>query len=216
MSVESSLYQQMKDDIRLHHLPSGVPLKQAELSQRYGVSRIPIRDVINLLKAEGWLTPHGKRGVMVPLLDWKEAEELYLMRAKLETLALERAFPSLTNSVLGAAQDILEQLDGDKLSMLERGDLNWQFHATLYRCGGEGTLFRTLVMLHQQVERYMGFQYVVMGYANKSQQEHYQMLDWLRQKELKTALNLLKSHIVVAGKAMVQHLKDHSGGHHAV
>jgi DNA-binding GntR family transcriptional regulator len=83
-----ALYQQLKQDIRDNKLPIARPLKQQQLAADYGVSRIPIRDVLQRLKNEGWLTQSGKRGVMVHPLSATEAEDLYIMRMYLEPLFL--------------------------------------------------------------------------------------------------------------------------------
>ena len=49
-----ALYQQLKQDIRDNKLPIASPLKQEQLAANYGVSRIPVRDVLQRLKNEGW------------------------------------------------------------------------------------------------------------------------------------------------------------------
>ena len=105
------LYAKMKMDIRDNQLPIAQPLKQEALSERYGVSRIPIRDVLQRLKNEGWLITSGKRGVMVPHLNAGEAEDLYLMRMYLEPLILGHAIPKMTHQIIGKAADILNEID---------------------------------------------------------------------------------------------------------
>ena len=50
-----TLYQQLKQDIVQGKLPEKQALKQAQLAERYGVSRIPIRDALQRLKNKaGW------------------------------------------------------------------------------------------------------------------------------------------------------------------
>ncbi|MGB7392251.1 GntR family transcriptional regulator, partial [Marinomonas sp.] len=95
------LYQKIKDDILNNRLPVGRPLRQVELSDRYGVSRIPVRDALLQLKAEGWLVPHGKAGHIIPDLNWQEAEDLYLMRADLEPRLFSYAFEGIQADDIG-------------------------------------------------------------------------------------------------------------------
>jgi len=106
------LIEQLKADILNGALPRGCPLRQQELSARYNVSRIPVRDAIAQLKNQGWLVTHGKAGVMVPELNWREAEDLYQMRMALEVHLLEHALPNLTHEVLGRAKDINKNVAG--------------------------------------------------------------------------------------------------------
>ena len=85
-----TLYQQLKQDIVQGKLPEKQALKQAQLAERYGVSRIPIRDALQRLKNEGWLVEHGKSSVMLRPLNADDAQDLYLMRMHLEPTLLAR------------------------------------------------------------------------------------------------------------------------------
>jgi DNA-binding GntR family transcriptional regulator len=201
-----ALYQQLKQDIRDNKLPIASPLKQEQLAAEYGVSRIPIRDVLQRLKNEGWLTQSGKRGVMVHPLSATEAEDLYIMRMYLEPLILSHAMPKLNHQILGQATDILEQLDQPKLSITQHGDLNWQFHACIYQAAKRPTLFNNIANLHQLCSRYIGFHSVELDYKKTSQQEHYQLLEAIKGKQLGKAKAILKQHISEAGEILVAYL----------
>mgnify|MGYP000356715944 CR=1 FL=1 len=198
----------LKADIKAQNLPLGVPLKQADLAKRYDVSRIPIRDSLQQLLAEGWLVPHGKCGVMIPKLVRHEAEDLYRMRSALEVMLLELALPHLTHAILGQAKDYLEKLDEKDLGLLERGELNWLFHKTLYQAANRPTLFKMVEQLHTQVDRYIGFQCIPLEYDKQSQLDHYQLLAYLQAKQNQCALECLRSHIEEAGKVLITFLRD--------
>lgn len=201
-----ALYQQLKQDIRDNKLPIASPLKQEKLASKYGVSRIPIRDVLQRLKNEGWLTQSGKRGVMVHPLSATEAEDLYIMRMYLEPLILSHAMPKLNHQTLGQATDILEQLDHPMLSIAQHGELNWQFHACLYQAAKRPTLFNNIANLHQLCSRYIGFHSIELEYEKTSQQEHYQLLEAIKAKQTNKAKGILKQHISEAGEILVSYL----------
>lgn len=202
------LSEKIKDDILNNILPKGAPLRQVELSKRYGVSRIPIRDSLLALKAEGWLVPHGKAGLMVPNLHWKEAEELYLMRSQLEVLLLSFAFDFIRQTDVTKARKILAALEQDELSLIEKGNLNWLFHEILYQPADKQSIHKTVSSINQQVTRYIGFQYGPMGYKSQSQQDHYELLELIRLKKKSAALFLLKQHIEEAGEELTRFLKS--------
>jgi DNA-binding GntR family transcriptional regulator len=206
MSITEKLYLQLKQDIRANRLPIGVALRQEELSARYKVSRIPVRDVMQRLKNEGWLSSIGKVGLMIPPLNAQEAEDLSLMRVCLEPLLLGFAIPNLSNQVLGQAEDILQTLDRSGLSIAEHGDLNWQFHACLYHGAQRPTLFNTVANLHQQCGKYIGFHSVTLNYTSVSQQQHYQLLDAVKNRATEQAKSILAQHIQEASDILVAHL----------
>jgi len=201
-----ALYHRLKQDIRDNKLPIARPLKQEQLASEYGVSRIPIRDVLQRLKNEGWLIQSGKRGVMVHPLSATEAEDLYIMRMYLEPLILSHAIPKLNHQILGQATDILEQLDQPKLSIAQHGDLNWQFHACIYQAAKRPTLFNNIANLHQLCSRYIGYHTVELEYEKTSRQEHYQLLEAIKAKKLSKAKAILKQHISEAGEILVAYL----------
>ncbi|WP_444899153.1 GntR family transcriptional regulator [Microbulbifer sp. VAAC004] len=202
-----NLYEKIKADLQRGHFPAGQALKQAELAEFYEVSRIPIRDALQRLKNEGWLSPHGKRGVAVPEFDPLEVEDLYLMRMRLEPLIQTLAQKKLTGEILGRARDILDTMEGNpNLSAEQIGSLNWQFHATIYLAAERPTLFATVEQLHRQCERYIGYQSRSLDYQNTSQKEHYAILEALQQKREQEAASLLATHIETAGKLLVSFL----------
>jgi DNA-binding GntR family transcriptional regulator len=201
------LYLQIKQDIRVQNFAVGEALKQVELSKRYGVSRIPIRDALQKLKNEGWLTVCGKRGVMVPPLSAEEAEDLYMMRMYLEPLLLGHSLPRINNQNLGQAEDILEQIDdGTSLSIEQHGELNWQFHSILYEAANRPTLFNTVSGLHQQCGRYIGYHTLELNYLETSQDEHRHLLSAVKSKNHIKAKRILKAHIAETGEKLVTHL----------
>jgi DNA-binding GntR family transcriptional regulator len=130
------------------------------------------------------------------------------MRLPLEKLALELAFEHLNFALLGQAEDILVQLDNSHhLPPLEKGVLNWQFHYCLYQPCERPMLLRTLTQLHEQCERYLGFQFNALDYNPRSNDEHYQILAALKNRDLDKALITLNSHIKEAGLLLVEHLR---------
>lgn len=209
--AKMTLDSRIKNDIRADKLPIDTLLTQAWLSDFYQVSRIPVRDAIGKLLKDGWLVVEGKKGVKVPPLNAEQAQELYLMRVPLETLALELAFEHLNFASLGKAQDVLTQLKyNDSLTAIEQGQLNWQFHLCLYQPCNKPLLLRTLNQLHEQCERYIGFQATKLNYHQQSENEHYQLLEALKSRRLDQAIEILSQHIKVAGEQLVTSLRDSS------
>lgn len=201
-----TLYQQLKEDLQLGRFQPGQVLTQKALAERYGVSRIPVRDAIKRLQNEGWLAIHGKCGIKVPAFDAGEVEDIYLMRMHLEPLLLEFALPRLTRQRLGEARDILDRLD-KAFDAVQIGQLNHQFHCCLYQAAERPTLFATVQGLSRQAQRYIGYQARYLQHQDQSQQEHHQLLDYLQRNADEQALALLKSHIAQAGLAMLAHLQ---------
>jgi DNA-binding GntR family transcriptional regulator len=73
----------------------GVPLRQDAIAQDLGVSRIPVREALRQLEAEGLVTFSPHRGAVVSSLSLKEIRELFELRAEIESDLLRRAIPEM-------------------------------------------------------------------------------------------------------------------------
>jgi len=195
----------LREDILTGEIPAGVALTQEDLAARYGVSRQPIRSALETLFSEGLLVRHGRRGLAVSALSALEAEDLYLMRAELEPIALKLGAPHLTKEALGRAEDVLDALDRES-RVLQRGRLNWEFHKTLYELTRRPRMLDTLERLHQHAERYMSFQFDALDNREVSQKDHREILRACRAGEVDRAANLMRTHVVKAGRQLVQEL----------
>jgi DNA-binding GntR family transcriptional regulator len=87
---------QLEDDIVSGRIAAGAVLRQEQLSERFGVSRTPIREALRRLAALGLVSFVPNRGVRVRTLAREELREAFLVRAELESLATELATPRMT------------------------------------------------------------------------------------------------------------------------
>ncbi|HEX2913655.1 MAG TPA: GntR family transcriptional regulator [Chloroflexia bacterium] len=186
-------------------IKGGQTLRQEELAATFGVSRIPIREAFRQLEAEGLITIYPHRGAVVTELSPQEAQELYEIRLVLETTALEKAIPRLKQEDFKKAQAIIAATEG-QTDISHLGELNWEFHSTLYAAAGRPRLLSMLTNLHLTVDRYMRFELAALDYLPKSQQEHSALLEACRQQEVEKAVGLLREHIESAGKLLVDYL----------
>ena len=186
-------------------LPAGQPLRQEELAAQLGVSRLPVREALFKLQAEGLVTLHRNRGAVVAEMSAAEAQELCEIRCALEPLALRLAFPRLTEADLSTAEKTLALTDTQP-NVADWGEANWEFHRTLYQPSGRTRLLDLLGTLHLNVDRYLRFELSALSYKERSQSEHRAILDACRQREMDEAVRLLEDHIRVAGDQLVEHL----------
>jgi DNA-binding GntR family transcriptional regulator len=184
----------------------GQSLRQDEIATQFGVSRIPVREALRQLEAEGLVKIHLNRGAIVSALTPKEAQEIFEISSALEVKAIQLAIPNLTASDLEKAHVILENTD--KTSETEiLAKLNWEFHATLYQSAERPRLLTMIKTLHLNVERYVRLQMEHMDDLDRSQQEHYQLLKACQEHDTKAAVKLLTRHIDTTGKQVVAYLR---------
>src|SRR6188508_3842037 len=78
----------------------GTVLRQEQLSERYQVSRTPVREALRRLAALGLVSFVPNRGVRVRTITLDELHEAFLVRAELESLATEIAASKFTGEDL--------------------------------------------------------------------------------------------------------------------
>ena len=108
-------------------------IRQEEVAERLGASRLPVREALRMLEAEG-LTEHERhRGARVPSLSRHEVDVIYRMREQLEQLAIAESIPHLTAADVRHLEQVQERIealaDGDVGGFLE---LDREFHLASY------------------------------------------------------------------------------------
>ena len=127
-------------------LEPGSVLRQEQLSERFGVSRTPVREALRRLAALGLVSFVPNRGVRVRTLSHGELEQAFLVRAELEALVTEIAAPKLDEDALvelHACEQRFARLTKELRSREPGGDrrslmANWMranhaFHDVIYR-----------------------------------------------------------------------------------
>lgn len=200
---------ELRRDILSGTWPSGASLRQEHLARHLGVSRIPVRDALTVLQAEGLVAMVPHKGAIVAPLSLTTVEEAFAMRIALEPVALRSAFDRLSQSDLGAAADALEEEQGATTDY-DRAQANWRFHHSLYRAAPYPFLLATLKALHQTANRYL-----IMGQSTRlrseaSANEHRVLLAACRAGHLAEAISTLDAHLQAASDVLVTHLRSTS------
>jgi DNA-binding GntR family transcriptional regulator len=140
----------LEDDIVAGRIAPGSVLRQEQLSERFGVSRTPIREALRRLAALGLVSFVPNRGVRVRTLSREELREAFLVRAELESLATELATPRMTPDDLARLDEaesrfgtLTLELRAKARSGVEDNPLaiewmkaNYAFHDVIYQAAG--------------------------------------------------------------------------------
>jgi len=203
--ANESIADSLRADILRGKLKSGQALKQDEIAAQFGVSKIPVREALVQLKAEGLVNFYPNRGAFVSELSAVEADEIYVMRIALETAVLARAIPHLTVAHLNMPKEILDAIDREE-NIAKWGELNWEFHATLYSPAALPRVMDTIKTLHSNIARYLVLYLAGMAYQKKSQKEHRAILEACRHGNTEKAVAVLVVHLQGASDLLVAFL----------
>lgn len=186
-------------------LKGGDQLRQDEVATQLGVSRIPVREGLRQLEAEGLVKFLPRRGVLVSSLSADEVQEIYDMRIPLECTALRLALPHITEPDIRRAEEILDAIDRET-DIGRWGRLNDEFHAGLYALANRPRLLALITTLRANVGRYLRIYISLLHHKPRSQQEHRQILNAVRRRDVPGALEALEHHLEVACQGLVAYL----------
>jgi DNA-binding GntR family transcriptional regulator len=112
----------------------GERVRQADVAERFGASRLPVREALRMLAAEGLIEHETNKGARVPRLDMHEVDVIYQMRERLEPLALSESMPHLSGEDLRRLDDIQSQIE-EGTDVARFLQLDREFHLLTYsRC----------------------------------------------------------------------------------
>lgn len=185
-------------------LTEGEALHQSQLAERLKVSPIPLREALRLLEMEGLVDFRGRRGAIVTGLTLEEAREIYEMLSALEVNVLRIAFPSITESVVAEAERVLDEMkrQGDCIVWREQNIL---FHTLLYESADRPLTFDSIARLRQQVDRYIRLHLESM--REESQEQHRQILEAVKKKDLGAATAALADHLENTSKDLQSYMR---------
>ena len=182
-----------------------MPLRQDAIAAELGVSRIPVREALRQLEAEGLVVFNPHRGAVVSSLSIGEIEELFELRAQIESDLVRRAVPRVRREDISSAKDTLKAYDVAfrKGEITTWGKLNWEFHATLYAPADRVFTMAVVQRLHQQSDRYMRMQLVLTHGETRASDEHRAILAAIEERDVREAAHLMRDHILGAGRRLV-------------
>ena len=113
----------------------GTLLRQEDLAARFAMSRIPVRDALRLLEAEGLVTIATNRGAQVAQLSRAEVAEIFHLRILLECNCLALAMARMSDADIDRIERIRQRAEIDAATP-EWSPSDWAFHEALYRPSG--------------------------------------------------------------------------------
>jgi len=182
-------------------LKAGQPIRQEQIAQELGVSRIPLREALKQLEAEGFVSIEPHKGAVVATLSAAEVEELFELRLRLEGWLLADAIPRMQASDFAELAAINEE--SRVLDNLARwGEINWRLHEALYRPAGRPISLKFLKRIHDNLDRYIRLQITLTRDWDRAHRDHQELIELSRAGNVKGALAVLERHIRDTAQAL--------------
>lgn len=210
-TIAAAVAESLRERILDGEFKAGFPLRQDALAGEFGVSRIPIREALMQLEAEGLVKIHPHRGAIVSELSTEEVQELFALRVLLEPRLLEASARQLTPEDYGKLHQILQEYSAElRANHVRRwGELNTQFHMLLYRHAGQPRTLAIVANLLQECDRHTRLQLSLTDGMKRAETEHAELVRLCENGQVAEACSLLRTHIEDVGQSLRTYIEGH-------
>nr|WP_256667642.1 MULTISPECIES: GntR family transcriptional regulator [unclassified Pseudomonas] len=195
----------MRDAIVAGQFAEDEPIRQDDIARQFNVSKIPVREALKRLEAEGLVMFQRNRGAMVTRMSESELAQMFEVRMLLEDKALRLAIPNMTEATFARAERICQEFIGEN-NVGRWAELNWELHACLYEPAQRPFLISMIRSVNDKLERYLRMQMSLSAGKERADHEHHEILQACRDGDVERAAGLLDEHIAGVCKTLFEHL----------
>ncbi len=184
----------------------GERIRQEEVAESFGASRLPVRDALRRLEADGLVTIVANTGAWVSKLSESECADAYQIRERLEPLLLEQSMHKLGEDTVEELEDLADAME--KVEDVETFlRLDREFHLLSYSEAPSGMIRDMVERLWNTTQHYRRAFAQLNGIEEKSvtHMEHRLIIDGIRRGDTEETQRTLSGHIRRTRISLVQH-----------
>jgi len=201
-SAQDLAYTYLVEEITSGRLAAGARIKPETIAEALGVSRMPVREALRQLEAEGFVTIYLNRGAVVTELAAAEVMEIFEMRSVLEGLAMRLAAAAATEDdveELDAMAASMRRVVSDPVRWLERHEA---LHDRMVQLSGRPRLASEIRRLRLATLPQLRLYARSAGDPETLGHEHDVIIDALRQRDAALAERLAIAHVLANAEAV--------------
>jgi DNA-binding GntR family transcriptional regulator len=178
-------------------LKPGERLNESRIAKEMNLSKTPLREAINELISIGILVNEPFKGTMVKGLTKREAQELYSLRAVLESFALDLAFKRIgvhelqdLEGIVLEMEEVAKQQDLDRII-----ELDLKFHHYLVELSGHQTLLDIWEKIYGRITLYVTQKSQFFNDLKEDAQLHRLLLEIIAKRDIESIKKVLGDHM---------------------
>lgn len=202
--LASELVQKLERDIVTGVLKPGDKLDERSLSERFGVSRTPVREALQTLAGSGLVATMPRRGTIVASITVGELIEMFEVMAELEAMCARLAARRMARADIeklialsNECHELQEHADADAYY-----EANVRFHEAIYAGCRNSFLERQTKNVRNRLAPYRRLQLHRPGRVKRSNDEHADILNAISTGDAETASRVMQLHVAVQGEAL--------------
>lgn len=207
-SLAQHVYGLLRKEILTCTLAPGTEVSEAELAERFKLSKTPVREALATLRTDGLVRTYPRRGYQIVPVTFGDMNELFDLRTILEAGAAELASRRITDDEI----DNLNRLADVAYNRAEEPSLerfikaNRDFHVAIARASGNERLYRVLVRQIDELERFFYLGARLRDVSTETQSDHHAIVETLRRRDAEAARAIMVRHNEVTRKGLIEAL----------
>jgi DNA-binding GntR family transcriptional regulator len=211
-TLPQALYGQLREKILTGALKVGQALRQEELARHFRVSRVPLREALSRLQADGLIEARPHRGFAVTALHPDQIVEVFELRMAIEEHAGCIAARERTPADIAEVEAVLKQMESLNPKSPDYQDrwarLNYDFHSRIIASSGRMRLARIAGNLRSAVEPYVRMELGITGDVEDAEREHRKIFKALRAGDAKGLAQLSRAHVEGTARRLLKGLRE--------
>jgi DNA-binding GntR family transcriptional regulator len=210
--LRDRVYEAVAELIIYGALAPGQHLVEADIAKNLGISRIPVREGLQLLARDGWIDLRPRRGAFVHRPEMSEVDDVFSVRTLLEVEATRLATRRATDHAIQDLRAIL-RTGSEALARADEKDLvmlNSQFHARITRMGDNEVLAELIARLDKRIRWY--FTPLVRTRGSSSWKEHLEIVEAIEARDPRRASEAMHKHAEATRSAYLLEKSQQSRG----
>lgn len=193
-SVSEVIVKYIREAIIAGHLAEEEPIRQDEIAGLFNVSKIPVREALKQLEAEGLVEFKKNRGAIVTRISNEELAQIFEVRVMLETKLIRLAVPNMTEETHKKAEEICNRFI-ETMDIGSWSSLNWELHACLYEPAQRPYMLGLIRSIYDKIERYIRLQMSISEGKDRANDEHKEIVEACKVGDVELAVSLIEQHI---------------------
>ncbi|WP_368270987.1 GntR family transcriptional regulator [Enterocloster lavalensis] len=194
ITVAEYAYNTIQEMILSGELSPGERINLDALTELMEASRIPVKQALDKLCAEGLVLEVPRKGMSVMPVSVEDLNSIFEMRCSMEPMAYIKAFQHVSDEDIRALHALLDTQDKETVDVNLVMAQNKEFHSVLYALSKDEGLIKNINQLWILSNRYRRLYYKETTYNSRIVKEHYELVDYLEKGKKQEGVDMLIEH----------------------
>lgn len=207
----TDVYDALRADIIEGVLPANTRLKVMELAERYGASAIPVREALQQLRGEGFVSMSPNRGARVRAIDESFVRDIYEVESAIDRYMMSWFVSVATDEDVRALRSIVEEIEALRFQdMKAHAALDAKFHGYMYEGHYNRYAYETWKR-NRAILNSLSASFPLSAHRQETVLlQHRQLLKAIEERDVETACQVIFDHVFGSGEHIVNNMRYHN------